>query len=132
VTLLFRLDELTASRLGSSNLVIIGGLAELLSGAISMGLGAYLAAVTERDHYLTEEKRERQEIQTKHEDEKEEIYDIMSAYGISRSATTSIVNELVQDPESWIRVRRGVLGEPHIHDTRLIRSLVHDGFRAKA
>ncbi len=44
-------------------MVIIGGLAELVSGSISMGLGAYLAAVTERDHYDAELKREWQEVQ---------------------------------------------------------------------
>ncbi|RDA86221.1 hypothetical protein CP532_3493 [Ophiocordyceps camponoti-leonardi (nom. inval.)] len=42
------------SSLGSSRLVVIGGLAELFSGMISMGLGAYLAAVTERNpHHST-------------------------------------------------------------------------------
>ncbi|KAF9246720.1 hypothetical protein DTO006G1_8083 [Penicillium roqueforti] len=49
------------SSLGSSKLVILGGLAELFSGSISMGLGAYLAAVTDRDHYENEEKREQGE-----------------------------------------------------------------------
>lgn len=91
------------SSLGSSNLVIIGGLAELFSGAISMGLGAYLAAVTERDHYLAEEVREREEVATKTEDEKEEIYKIMSAYDISREATRPLIEELVQNTDSWVR-----------------------------
>ena len=35
------------SSLGTTRLVIIGGVAELCAGAISMGLGAYLAARTE-------------------------------------------------------------------------------------
>lgn len=39
------------SSLGSTKLVVIGGLAELFSGMISMGLGAYLAAATERQHW---------------------------------------------------------------------------------
>ncbi|POR32714.1 Vacuolar iron transporter 1.1, partial [Tolypocladium paradoxum] len=42
------------SSLGSARLVIMGGLAELFSGMISMGLGAYLAAATERDHYRSQ------------------------------------------------------------------------------
>ncbi|KUL91148.1 hypothetical protein ZTR_00754 [Talaromyces verruculosus] len=50
------------SSLGSSKLVIVGGLAELFSGAISMGLGAYLAAVTDREHYKTEAAREKREF----------------------------------------------------------------------
>jgi hypothetical protein len=40
------------SSLGNTRIVIMGGLAELCSGMISMGLGAYLAADTERQHWL--------------------------------------------------------------------------------
>jgi vacuolar iron transporter family protein len=69
-----------------------------------MGLGAYLAAVTDRDHYLSEEKREREEVMIKPEDEKEEIYEIMDNYGISREASKPLVDSLCQDPENWIKV----------------------------
>jgi vacuolar iron transporter family protein len=93
------------SSLGSSRLVIVGGLAELVSGAISMGLGAYLAAATERDHYLSEEKRERHEVATMPEAEKQEIYDIFAGYGIDRAACKGVVDSLAQDEESWVRVR---------------------------
>jgi VIT1/CCC1 family predicted Fe2+/Mn2+ transporter len=86
-------------------LVIIGGLAELFSGAISMGLGAYLAAVTERDHYMAEEAREREEVQIKPQAEKEEIYEIMRDYGVERNATTPLVECLAANPEQWVRVR---------------------------
>ena len=92
------------SSLGSAKLVIIGGLAELFSGAISMGLGAYLAAVTDRDHYMSEEKREREEVATKPEAEKEEIYEILDGYGVGREASGMVVKDLLQDTESWIRV----------------------------
>ncbi|KAF7972723.1 hypothetical protein HWV62_17184 [Athelia sp. TMB] len=39
------------SSLGESRLVIIGGVAELIAGAISMGIGGFLAAQAERDHF---------------------------------------------------------------------------------
>jgi len=90
------------SSLGSSRLVVIGGLAELCSGAISMGLGAYLAAVTDRDHYIAEEKRERVEVLTRPEDEKEEIYVILEGYGISREASKPVVVTLESNPDKWI------------------------------
>jgi hypothetical protein len=93
------------SSLGSAKLVIIGGLAELFSGAISMGLGAYLAAVTDRDHYISEEKRERAEVLTKPEAEKLEIVEILEDYGIGRAASEAVVQDLIKDEESWIRVR---------------------------
>ena len=91
--------------LGSSKLVIIGGLAELFSGAISMGLGAYLAVVTELDHYISEERREREEICSRPNDEKEEIYEIMVRYGIDRDATKPVVDQLAKNPEDWLKVR---------------------------
>ncbi|KAJ5432612.1 Vacuolar iron transporter 1 [Penicillium daleae] len=91
------------SSLGSSKIVIIGGLAELFSGAISMGLGAYLAAVTDRDHYKSEEAREREEVLTKPSAEKEECFEILDGYGISREASRSVIDCLTQDTEQWIR-----------------------------
>jgi hypothetical protein len=91
-------------RLGSAKLVVIAGLAELFSGAISMGLGAYLAAVTERDHYLSEERREREEVENTPEEEKEEIYEIMHAYGVQREAAKPLVDALSSNSEQWVRV----------------------------
>ena len=92
------------SSLGSSKLVIIGGLAELFSGAISMGLGAYLASVTDRDHYISEEKRERAEVVEKPDDEKREIAEILERYGIGREASALVVRDLVADSDAWVRV----------------------------
>ncbi|EIN14538.1 membrane fraction protein [Punctularia strigosozonata HHB-11173 SS5] len=39
------------SSLGSSKVVVLGGVAELIAGAISMGIGGFLASQAERDHY---------------------------------------------------------------------------------
>ena len=93
-----------AFRLGSSKLVIVGGLAELFSGSISMGLGAYLAAVTDRDHYFSEEKRERDEVVNKPEDEKGEIREILEKYGIGREASGMVIRDLETDPDRWVQV----------------------------
>jgi VIT1/CCC1 family predicted Fe2+/Mn2+ transporter len=109
---------------------VIAGLAELFSGAISMGLGAYLAAVTERDHYLSEEKREREEVERTPEEEKEEIYEIMHAYGVKREATKPLVDALASDSEQWVRVRRTLCLSGHFKGTD--GNAVHDAFRAQA
>lgn len=91
------------SSLGNTRLVVIGGLAELFSGAISMGLGAYLATATERQHYKSEEAREMNEVLEKPEDERAEIFEIMGKYNLSAEAVSPLVNELVQDREQWVR-----------------------------
>jgi len=91
------------SSLGSSKLVIIGGLAELFSGAISMGLGAFLAAVTDREKYAAEEQREIAEVRTKPEAEKAEIYQIMQHYGVGRDACTPLVEALAANEDQWVQ-----------------------------
>lgn len=69
-----------------------------------MGLGAYLASVTERDHFISEEAREKAEVETKPEDEKAEIHSILEKYGISREACQMVVRDLECNPESWVQV----------------------------
>lgn len=96
------------SSLGSTKLVVIGGLAELFSGMISMGLGAYLAAATERQHWEAEYERERWEVDHCPDREREEIYEVFDKYGISRGAARGVVEELcvTGDPkreERWLR-----------------------------
>lgn len=95
------------SSLGSTRLVVIGGLAELFSGMISMGLGAYLAAATERQHWEAEYAREQWEVDHCPEREREEIFEVLDKYGISRAAAAGVVDELcVATPkgkEAWVK-----------------------------
>lgn len=71
-----------------------------------MGLGAYLAAVTERDHYFAEEKREKDEVGQWPEDEKQEIHEILERYGIGRDARNLVVQDLIRSPTHWVQVRK--------------------------
>ena len=70
-----------------------------------MGLGAYLAAVTDRDHYICEEKRERQEVVEKPEAEKAEIFEILEEYGIDYDASLAVVKALEKNPDNWVKVK---------------------------
>ncbi|OAK93756.1 DUF125-domain-containing protein [Phaeosphaeriaceae sp. SRC1lsM3a] len=88
---------------GSSHIVIIGGTAELFAGAISMGLGAWLAAKTEAKHYEVEERRERREVRETPEAEEDEIYEIFAKYGIGREKAVGIVEELRSDEDMWVK-----------------------------
>jgi vacuolar iron transporter family protein len=90
--------------LGSQKLVVIGGLAELFSGAISMGLGQYLAALTDRQHYQNELAREHREVEEMPTKEREEIYEILCSYGPSREDTRPFVEALCRDKGSWVKV----------------------------
>jgi VIT1/CCC1 family predicted Fe2+/Mn2+ transporter len=101
----------------------MGGLAELFSGAISMGLGAYLAAITERDHYIAEEAREREEVRTRPQDEKDEIYKIMEGYGLDRVVTKPLVDMLASNLDQWIKV-----SSKNSHKGGMLIRKVYDGF----
>ncbi|ATY61366.1 protein CCC1, putative [Cordyceps militaris CM01] len=106
------------SSLGSSKIVIMGGLAELFSGMISMGLGAYLAAVTERDHYASQEVRERCHVDTMPEAQRAEVYAILEKYAVSRAAAQPLVDELCRNRSHWARFMVDFslrLERPNIH-----------------
>lgn len=95
------------SSLGSTKLVVIGGLAELFSGMISMGLGAYLAAATERQQWEAEYARECWEVDHCPDREREEIYEVLEKYGISRDGAKGVVDELCvhtsKGKERWVQ-----------------------------
>ncbi|KAK0925467.1 Protein ccc1 [Friedmanniomyces endolithicus] len=91
------------SSLGSAKLVILGGLAELFAGSLSMGLGAYLAAVTEAKHYEVEELRERAEVKEKPLAEEDEVYEIFEQYGIERFQSKGVVEGLKANEDMWVR-----------------------------
>lgn len=86
------------SSLGSTKLVVIGGLAELFSGCISMGLGAYLAAATEAESYIHQRDEFLGSYATDDEQrkcKKERLYGILTErYGVSRQSAQPMVEEL--------------------------------------
>ncbi|KAK0712541.1 VIT family-domain-containing protein [Lasiosphaeria miniovina] len=90
------------SSLGSTRIVIMGGLAELFSGMISMGLGAYLAGVSERQHWEAEHARECWEVDHVPDEERSEIYDILARYGVTRAAAEPMVSQLCADKTTWV------------------------------
>src|ERR1700733_6071565 len=46
-----------------SRVIIIAGLAEIAAGSIAMGLGGYLAARSDAEHYQNEKLREEMEVE---------------------------------------------------------------------
>uniref|UniRef100_A0A0E0KRJ6 Vacuolar iron transporter n=1 Tax=Oryza punctata TaxID=4537 RepID=A0A0E0KRJ6_ORYPU len=85
-----------------SSLVLTAGLAEVAAGAISMGLGGYLAAKSEADHYQREMKREQEEIISVPDTEAAEIGEIMSQYGLEPHEYGPVVDGLRRNPQAWL------------------------------
>ncbi|XP_027099508.1 vacuolar iron transporter 1 [Coffea arabica] len=86
----------------SSSIILTAGIAEVAAGAISMGLGGYLAAKSEADHYMRELKREEEEIIAVPDTEAAEVAEILSRYGIEPHEYKPVVNALRKNPQAWL------------------------------
>ncbi|WCJ33651.1 vacuolar iron transporter 1 [Euphorbia peplus] len=86
----------------TSKIILIAGVAEVAAGAISMGLGGYLAAKSEADHYMKELKREQEEIITVPDIEAAECGEILSEYGVEPHEYEPVINALRRNPKHWV------------------------------
>lgn len=86
----------------SSGIVVTAGLAEVVAGSIAMGLGGYLAARTDREHYAAERQRELQETVEMPEREAEEVAGIFRGYGLREGHVGPIVDAICSNQERWV------------------------------
>lgn len=86
----------------ASRLVVTAGLAEIAAGAIAMGLGGYLAARGDAEHYAAEERREKQEVVEKPHLEREEVAAVFRRYGLSDAEIEPVLRSFERDHASWI------------------------------
>jgi VIT1/CCC1 family predicted Fe2+/Mn2+ transporter len=86
----------------STAIVITGGLAEIAAGSISMGLGGFLAARSDAEHYAKERENERLEIDIIPDKEVEEVEQVFTAYGLEPKESTLVAKALSKRPEAWI------------------------------
>jgi vacuolar iron transporter family protein len=85
-----------------TKIVVLAGLAEIAAGSIAMGLGGYLAAQTDAEHYETEKQRENWEIDNLTDREKEEVAEIFRGYGMDDLHIKPIIEAMSSDREQWI------------------------------
>ncbi|HEX9084191.1 MAG TPA: VIT1/CCC1 transporter family protein [Gemmatimonadaceae bacterium] len=102
LTVPFALAAGLTGAIAQSRLIITAGFAEIVAGSIAMGLGGYLAARGDAEHYLHEKAREEDEITRIPEAEANEVTDIFQSYGLSESESFSVVQSLRQRPKDWV------------------------------
>ena len=102
LTVPFALAAGLSGAVASSHIVVLAGLAEIAAGSIAMGLGGYLAARGDAEHYVSERQREEREISERTRDEEEEIYAIFEQYQVDRASATPVLNALKQNPIEWV------------------------------
>ena len=102
LTVPFALAAGLTGAIAQSRLIITAGFAEIAAGSIAMGLGGYLAARGDAEHYVHEKAREEDEIARIPEAEANEVTDIFQSYGLSESESFSVVQSLRQRPKEWV------------------------------
>ncbi|MGH9684637.1 MAG: VIT1/CCC1 transporter family protein [Candidatus Acidiferrales bacterium] len=86
----------------STNIVVTAGLAEIVAGSIAMGLGGYLAAKTDSEHYASERQREMRETVELPDVETEEVAKVFREYGLSAAEMEPVVAAITKDQSKWV------------------------------
>ena len=102
LTVPFALAAGLSGAVNSSHVVVLAGLAEIAAGSIAMGLGGFLAAQGDAEHYASERLREEREVVERTRDEEEEIYEIFEQYGVEREESMPVLEALKRNPPAWV------------------------------
>jgi VIT1/CCC1 family predicted Fe2+/Mn2+ transporter len=103
LTVPFALAAGLSGAVEASAIIITAGLAEVAAGAIAMGLGGYLAARTDAEHFASERAREERETKEMPETEAAEVADVfLRSYGLDDNTVTTVVNAIRADKRRWV------------------------------
>jgi VIT1/CCC1 family predicted Fe2+/Mn2+ transporter len=102
LTVPFALAAGLSGAVSSTAIIVTAGLAEIAAGSIAMGLGGYLAARSDAEHYASERVREETEVRDKPAVEADEVTEVFRTYGLSAEESAPVVAALRQRPEAWI------------------------------
>lgn len=91
-----------AASANATHLVVAAGLAEIAAGSIAMGLGGYLAAKTDSEHYASEREREIRETIELPEVETEEVAKVFREYGLSDAQMAPVVQAICGNQKYWV------------------------------
>lgn len=93
---------LSSLAVSTTAIVITGGLAEIAAGSIAMGLGGYLAARTDAEHYASELKREFDETENVPEKEADEVAEAFRGFGLTDQQLAPLVTAISTDKAKWV------------------------------
>ena len=91
-----------AGAANATKVVVLAGLAEVAAGSVAMGLGGYLAAKGDAEHYDSERLREQREVREIPQAEADEIAEIFEQYSVSVEDSLPVLNALKRNPEAWV------------------------------
>src|ERR1051326_642421 len=97
LTVPFALAAGLTGAIAASHIVVVAGLAEIAAGSIAMGLGGYLAARSDAEHYASERVREQTEVVEKPTVETHEVMAIFEQYGVKPEDSSRLVEALKRE-----------------------------------
>jgi VIT1/CCC1 family predicted Fe2+/Mn2+ transporter len=102
LTVPFALAAGLSGAVASSGVIVTAGFAEIAAGSIAMGLGGYLAARSDADHYASERVREEREVVEKPDAEGEEVAAVFRGYGLGDPEIAPVLKAFQQNPTAWV------------------------------
>ena len=102
LTVPFALAAGLSGAVEATGIIITAGLAEVAAGAIAMGLGGYLAARTDAEHFASERAREERETQEMPEEEAAEVAAVLRSYGLDGDKVAAVVASIRADNKRWV------------------------------
>ena len=102
LTVPFALAAGLSGAIDTTSIIVTAGLAEIAAGSIAMGLGGYLAAKSDAEHYFSERVREESEVVEKPEIEAREVADVFQSYGLTAAESKPVVDALRKRPQAWV------------------------------
>jgi VIT1/CCC1 family predicted Fe2+/Mn2+ transporter len=102
LTVPFALAAGLTGAISQTHVIVTAGLAEIAAGSIAMGLGGFLAARSDAEHYANEQRREAREIDTIPDAEAQEVREVFQTYGLTADETSSVIESLRRRPKDWV------------------------------
>lgn len=85
-----------------TSIIVTAGFAEIAAGSIAMGLGGYLAARTDIEHYASELDREYRETVELPDIETEEVAKVFRDYGLTEEQMAPVVKAITGNQKRWV------------------------------
>ena len=102
LTVPFALAAGLTGAIDHTGIIVTAGLAEIAAGSIAMGLGGYMAAKSDAEHYAKEREREHREVKEIPEEEMREVAQVFHSYGLTNEESAPIVEALSKHPKRWV------------------------------
>jgi len=123
LTVPFALAAGLSGAIDSTALIVTAGIAEIAAGTIAMGLGGYMGAKTEKEHYESEHARELREVELLPRVEAKEVSDILEDFGVPKEQLPVVVEAICKNPKQWVDfMMRFELGLERPDPRRLLQS----------